>query len=88
MNELTPTKTLSMCCLWSMFCSSRFSIETSTKLHTDLPHVIRRGSSKDGEINEHINVLHNNTNANAPLPDGTCPAAALDNENQCLEPHF
>lgn len=50
------------------------------KLHTDLPHVIRRGSSKDGEINEHINVLHNNTNANAPLPDGTCPAAALDNE--------
>ena len=25
-------------------------------------------------------MLHNNTNANAPLPDGTCPAAALDNE--------
>jgi hypothetical protein len=40
------------------------------KLHTDLPHVIRRGSSKDNEINEHINVLHNNTDANAPLPNG------------------
>lgn len=41
------------------------------KLHTDLPHVIRRGSSKDNEINEHINVLHNNTDANAPLPNNT-----------------
>ncbi|KAI5962183.1 uncharacterized protein KGF55_003259 [Candida pseudojiufengensis] len=43
------------------------------KLHTNLPNIMRRGSSKDQDINEHINVLHNNTDANAPLPNGVMP---------------
>jgi hypothetical protein len=34
------------------------------KLHASLPNIMRRGS----EPNEHIIVLTNNTNANAPLP--------------------
>lgn len=38
------------------------------KLHASLPNVMRRGSSKDLDINEHIIVLQNNTDANAPLP--------------------
>lgn len=38
------------------------------KLHSTLPNVMRRGSTKDLDSNENIIILHNNTNANAPLP--------------------
>jgi len=38
------------------------------KLHGSLPNIMRRGSSKDVDINEHVIVLTNNTDANAPLP--------------------
>ncbi|EAZ63169.2 Zinc Finger Protein C2H2-like protein [Scheffersomyces stipitis CBS 6054] len=41
------------------------------KLHTSLPNVMRRGSTKDLDNNEHIIVLHNNTSPNAPLPNGS-----------------
>lgn len=49
------------------------------KLHSSLPNILRRGSqasttsSKDFDNNEHIIILHNNTNANAPLPDSVSP---------------
>ncbi|KAI5968329.1 hypothetical protein CANMA_002545 [Candida margitis] len=43
------------------------------KLHTNLPTLMRKGSSKDQDINEHINVLQNNTDPNAPLPNGATP---------------
>lgn len=39
------------------------------KLHGSLPNLMRRGSSKDIDINEHVIVLTNNTDANAPLPE-------------------
>ncbi|CUM66316.1 uncharacterized protein PRCAT00003978001 [Priceomyces carsonii] len=38
------------------------------KLHSSLPNILRRGSAKDNDQTEHINILHNNTDAKAPLP--------------------
>lgn len=40
------------------------------KLHASLPNILRRGSAKDMDTNEHIIILSNNTDANVPLPDG------------------
>lgn len=58
------------------------------KLHGSLPNIMRRGSSKDMDINEHVIVLTNNTDANAPLPaslnlDGSL---ALSNGINSLSP--
>lgn len=59
------------------------------KLHIDLPNIMRRSSSKDGDSaattpnlhNEHIIVLHNNTKANAPLPASDSPLAGAPTSN-------
>lgn len=38
------------------------------KLHGGLLNMPRRGGTKDSDVNEHVNILPNNTDANAPLP--------------------
>ncbi|KAI5954542.1 hypothetical protein KGF54_002317 [Candida jiufengensis] len=59
------------------------------KLHTNLPNLMRRGSSKDLDINEHINVLHNNTELNAPLPNGMIlPEKSNDDKTKSGTPQF
>ncbi|CAI5757146.1 unnamed protein product [Candida verbasci] len=57
------------------------------KLHSDLPNIMRRNSSKDGDINENINVLHNNTDPNAPLPNNSTPIS-LSNSESDNKPKF
>ncbi|KAG5420570.1 hypothetical protein I9W82_002451 [Candida metapsilosis] len=60
------------------------------KLHSNLPTLMRKGSSKDQDINEHINVLQNNTDPNAPLPNGATPLPeALEGlETKASKPKF
>ncbi|KAG7664550.1 uncharacterized protein J8A68_001924 [[Candida] subhashii] len=58
------------------------------KLHASLPNVMRRGSSKDLDINEHIIVLHNNTNANAPLPNNLGLMSSSGGHHQQDSPEF
>ncbi|ODV78309.1 uncharacterized protein CANTADRAFT_28795, partial [Suhomyces tanzawaensis NRRL Y-17324] len=53
------------------------------KLHSSLPNIMRRGSSKD--LDEHVIVLHNNTENTAPLPNGATPDLGDANTNDAFD---